>query len=129
FSYKKWIGILCFTSMILANLGLNQINLISVPILTTIYPLTIVLIILSFFHKYFKGYSSVYASSLTGTALISIGSGLKQSNIDIAFIENFYKYIPLYDSGIGWILPAVLGACIGYLFKVLGFGAKNTNLM
>lgn len=49
FSYKKWMGILCFTGMILANLGLNQINSISLPILTTIYPLTIVLIIYVFF--------------------------------------------------------------------------------
>ncbi|PES30644.1 branched-chain amino acid transport system II carrier protein [Bacillus cereus] len=119
FSYKKWIGILCFTSMILANLGLNQINLISVPILTTIYPLTIVLIILSFFHKYFRGYSSVYASSLIGTALISIAGGLEKSNINITFIEDFYKCIPLYEAGIGWILPAASGACIGYLWGIL----------
>lgn len=119
FSYKKWVGILCFTSMLLANLGLNQINLISVPILTIIYPLTIVLIILSFFHKYFKGYSSVYIGGLTGTALISIVGGLKQSNVDITFIENLYNFIPLYEAGIGWIVPAVLGSCIGYLWGVL----------
>ncbi|PES71906.1 branched-chain amino acid transport system II carrier protein [Bacillus cereus] len=119
FSYKQWIGILCFISMILANLGLNQIILISVPILTTIYPLTIVLIILSFFHKYFKGYSSVYIGSLTGTALISIVDGLKQSKIDMNFIENLYDFIPLYETGIGWALPAVLGAFIGYLWRIL----------
>lgn len=119
FSYKQWIGILCFISMILANLGLNQIILISVPILTTIYPLTIVLIILSFFHKYFKGYSSVYIGSLTGTALISIVDGLKQSEIYMNFIENLYDFIPLYETGIGWTLSAILGAFIGYLWRIL----------
>ena len=116
FSYKKCIGILCFTSMILANLGLNQINLISVPILTTIYPLTIVLIIMSFFHNYFKGYSSVYVGGLTGTALISIVEGLKQSNFKMEFIENIYVFIPLYEAGIGWLLPAFLGSVFGYLW-------------
>ncbi|PEK00222.1 branched-chain amino acid transport system II carrier protein [Bacillus wiedmannii] len=119
FSYKKWVGILCFISMILANLGLNQIILISVPILTIIYPLTIVLIILSFFHKYFKGYSSVYVGCLTGTALISIVDGLKQSKIEMNFIENLYDFIPLYEIGLGWILPAICGAFIGYLWGIL----------
>lgn len=119
FSYKKWVGILCFISMILANLGLNQIILISVPILTIIYPLTIVLIILPFFHKYFKGYSSVYVGSLTGAALISIIDGLKQSKIEMNFIENLYDFIPLYEIGLGWILPAIFGAFIGYLWGIL----------
>ncbi|PHE55166.1 hypothetical protein COF68_33135 [Bacillus toyonensis] len=105
--------------MILANLSLNQIILISVPILTIIYPLTIVLIILSFFHKYFKGYSSVYVGSLTGTALISIVDGLKQSKIEMNFIENFYDFIPLYEMRLGWILPAICGAFIGYLWGIL----------
>ncbi|EOO04676.1 hypothetical protein IAW_06080 [Bacillus cereus str. Schrouff] len=105
--------------MILANLGLNQIILISVPILTTIYPLTIVLIILSFFHKYFKGYSSVYVGSLTGTALINIVDSLKQSEIEMNFIENLYDFIPLYEAGLGWVLPAICGAFIGYLWGSL----------
>lgn len=119
FSYKKWVGILCFISMILANLGLNQIILISVPILAIIYPLTIVLIILSFLHKYFKGYSSVYVSSLTGTALISIIDGLKQSKIEMNFIENLYTFLPLYEAGLGWVVPAICGAFMGYLWGSL----------
>ncbi|MDY0854367.1 hypothetical protein SPE26_23280 [Bacillus thuringiensis] len=31
-------------------------------------------------------------------------------------IENIYDFIPLYEAGIGWILPAVLGSCVGYLW-------------
>ncbi|WP_410983374.1 branched-chain amino acid transport system II carrier protein [Bacillus cereus] len=119
FSYKTWIGILCFISMSLANLGLTQIILFSVPILTMIYPLTIVLIILSFFHKSFKGYSSVYVGSLAGTTFISIVDGLKQSNIEIHVIESLYHFIPLYTVGMGWILPAIFGACAGYLWGIL----------
>ncbi|WP_028402976.1 branched-chain amino acid transport system II carrier protein [Ectobacillus panaciterrae] len=121
FSYKSWIGILCLVSMAIANLGLTQIILISVPILTAIYPLTIVLIILSFFHKYFKGYSSVYAGGLIGTALISIVDSLRQSKIQLDFITNLYNHIPLYAEGVGWILPAILGAIIGYLWGNLQF--------
>ncbi|MED4584627.1 branched-chain amino acid transport system II carrier protein [Brevibacillus choshinensis] len=121
FSYKRWIGILCLVSMVIANLGLTQIILISVPILTAIYPLTIVLIVLSFLHKYFKGYPSVYAGGLIGTALISIVDSLKQSNIQFDFIINFYSHIPLYTEGVGWILPAIFGIAIGYLWGKLKF--------
>ncbi|OCA90424.1 branched-chain amino acid transport system II carrier protein [Bacillus sp. FJAT-27225] len=116
YSYKSWIALLCLVSLGISNLGLNQIILISVPILTAIYPLTIVLIILSFFHKNFKGYSSVYISALSGTALISIVDSLKQANFQLDFITNVFSYIPLYSEGLGWIIPAILGAFLGYLW-------------
>lgn len=117
FPYKRWIGILCLVSIAIANLGLTQIILISVPILTAIYPLTIVLIILSFFHRYFKGYPSVYVGGLIGTALISIVDSLKQSKFQLDFITNLYSHIPLYTEGVGWILPAIFGSIIGYSYS------------
>lgn len=117
FSYTVWTGIVCFTSMIIANLGLNQIIVFSVPILLVIYPLTIVLIILSFGHSLFKGYKSVYKISLLGTAMISLVDALQQSKfVDVSFITDVYRYLPLYEQGIGWVLPALVGACIGFLW-------------
>ncbi|AYB38096.1 branched-chain amino acid transport system II carrier protein [Brevibacillus laterosporus] len=122
FSYTVWTGIVCFTSMVIANLGLNQIIVFSVPILLVIYPLTIVLIVLSFGHSLFNGYKSVYKMSLLGTAMISLVDALQQSHIDVSFITDVYRYLPLYEQGIGWVLPALVGACIGFLW---GKGKEN----
>ncbi len=115
-SYFSWTAILCLISMILANLGLNQIILFSSPILTAIYPLTIVIILLSFSHKYFKGYRSVYIGAIVGTAFISLVGSLKEIGFHLNFIMDLYSYIPLYNIGLGWIFPAIIGSFIGYLW-------------
>ncbi|GAA0121037.1 MAG: branched-chain amino acid transport system II carrier protein [Clostridium argentinense] len=114
-SYKYWVTILSVSSMILANMGLTKILIISVPVLTAIYPMAITLIILSFAHNIFKGKSSVYKYSMIFVAFISIIEALKQSGLDVSIITNLFMYIPLYSEGLGWIIPAIIGGGIGFL--------------
>ncbi|MDZ5010944.1 branched-chain amino acid transport system II carrier protein, partial [Clostridium perfringens] len=46
-SYKNWVRILTISSMLLANMGLTKILIVSVPVLNAIYPISIMLIVLS----------------------------------------------------------------------------------
>lgn len=52
--YKILAISLCGFSAIVANIGLTQLIAISIPLLTAIYPLAIVLIFLTFFILYLK---------------------------------------------------------------------------
>ncbi len=52
-SYKTFIKILSVSSLIFANVGLTQILKFSVPILTAIYPMAIVLMILALLNRFF----------------------------------------------------------------------------
>jgi branched-chain amino acid:cation transporter, LIVCS family len=115
-SYNKWIGILCVVSVGVTNLGLDQIISFSAPIVSAIYPLTIVLIILALFHRMFHGHSAVYIGSLLATAFISIVDGLKQANIEMGEVERLYSHLPWYTAGLGWVVPAIAGAIVGYLW-------------
>ena len=63
-SYKNWVGILTFSSMVLANMGLNKILSISVPVLEMIYPIAIMLIVLAMLDNLFKGNRLVYRLSI-----------------------------------------------------------------
>lgn len=115
-SYKYWVTILSISSMILANMGLTKILIISVPVLTAIYPMAITLILLSFIHDFFKGKSSVYMCSMIFVSLVSIAEALKQSGFKVDVITNLFKHLPLYSMGLGWIAPAIIGATIGFIF-------------
>ncbi|PEY30285.1 branched-chain amino acid transport system II carrier protein [Bacillus cereus] len=128
FSYKSLAGTICVLGLLVANLGLTKIIAISVPILLVVYPIAIVLVLLSLLHKYFGGYRSVYVGSLIGAAVISIFDGLKQGNVPVTFITSYFESIPLYNEGIGWLLPALTGAIIGFLIAKLK-GAKPVPLM
>ncbi|MDQ0161052.1 branched-chain amino acid transport system II carrier protein [Aeribacillus alveayuensis] len=118
-TYKNAVFILSIFSGIIANVGLTQLIKFSIPILVAIYPLAIVLIGLSFLHNAFKGNRQVYGYSLFFTGIVSIVDGLKAANIQISVINEIFGFLPLFDLGVGWLLPAIVGAIIGYIRSLI----------
>lgn len=124
-SYKWFVAILCLVSFTIANFGLTNIIQFAVPVLMFLYPLAIVLILLALFSPLFGNKRSVYAVTMLLTFFVSIFDGYSTlvsslPGATIALFESiksFYvNYLPLYDIGLGWILPAVVGAIVGYLW-------------
>ncbi|MFP3919257.1 branched-chain amino acid transport system II carrier protein [Lysinibacillus telephonicus] len=124
-SYKLFVLILCFLSFFIANFGLNNIIQYAVPVLMLLYPLAIVLILLALCSSFFKLKQSVYATAMFFTFCVSFFDGYSTlvdtlpgaslplfESIKLFFMNN----LPLYDIGLGWIIPALLGTFIGYLW-------------
>ncbi|MDD3224482.1 MAG: branched-chain amino acid transport system II carrier protein [Clostridium sp.] len=117
-SYKKWVFILSFFSMITANVGLTQILKISVPILNAIYPMAIILMIMFLCNNLFNGSKYVYQFGMLFTSVFSIVDSLNGAVFNFSAVTNTFKYIPLYDKGLGWLLPALIGVLVGYIVSV-----------
>lgn len=122
-SYKKWACFFAVVSMIVSNAGLNKILEISVPILNAIYPVAIVLILLSFVHKLIKDYRFVYPIAILMTGITSTIYAFYQSNISIPLITSSISKIPFYDIGLGWIIPSIIGIFFGTLISI--YSKKN----
>jgi LIVCS family branched-chain amino acid:cation transporter len=118
-SYRGMCAILCAFSTAVANVGLTQLIAFSVPVLMAFYPIAIVLMLLTFLHKWFKGYRSVYVASIFLTALISLVDGAAMLGLPVEGITAVYNKLPLYSQGVGWILPALAGAVIGFLWGLI----------
>ncbi|UTR10236.1 branched-chain amino acid transport system II carrier protein [Evansella sp. LMS18] len=124
-SYKSFVFILSFVSFTIANFGLNNIIQFAVPVLMLLYPLAIVLILTALCSPLFSHKQSVYAVSMFLTFFVSIIDGysalsdsLPGATVSLLeAVKLFYiDYLPLYHLGLGWILPAVAGALIGYIW-------------
>lgn len=124
-SYRWFVLMLCVVSFAIANFGLNNIILFAIPVLMFLYPLAIVLILLALFSPLFKGKQSVYAVSMILTFFVSIIDGYSalaayfpEANVGLfESVKTFYvNYLPLYQIGLGWILPALVGAIIGLMW-------------
>lgn len=125
-SYRIWVGIVSLVSIGICNLGLDKIVSFSKPIVAIIYPISIVLIVLALICR--KEYSAVYRGSVIATALISVGAGLQEMNIEINILNEVYHYFPLYNIGLGWVIPSILGAISGYIWKIVsGHTMKEKN--
>lgn len=119
-SYKTFITIFSISSMIFANVGLTQILKFSVPVLTAIYPMAIVLMVLAILDNFFKGNSYVYLFTMLCASFVSIFDALGQFGIKV----NILNSLPFYSKGLGWIVPAAVGAIVGFIYGNL----KNKGL-
>lgn len=124
-TYNTFTIILSVFSMIFANIGLMKLISISVPVLVAIYPLAICLMFLTFTHALFKGKPEVYQGAFLFAFIVSFFDGLNAAGIKIQAVnELFTAILPLYSVGLGWIIPAVVGGILGYLFS--GMSKKKT---
>ncbi|MDY3947569.1 MAG: branched-chain amino acid transport system II carrier protein [Ezakiella sp.] len=102
-------------SFILSVFGVNQIIKLAVPILSTLYPSGLVLIILNLFRGKIK--RSVYRGGVYGALVMGVLYGIEAINPNLAIIQNFLYKLPLGSSGFAWIITALIGIAIGYFIN------------
>lgn len=119
-NYKKWAVLFCALSLLIANLGLNSIIAYSLPVLMFLYPLAITLIFLSLAGKFFaddkKVYINVTACTIFAAALDFLNAlpkGIKNLLHLKPLLAGVSRYLPLFEQGMGWVCPALLGLAIG----------------
>ncbi|SEP70789.1 branched-chain amino acid:cation transporter, LIVCS family [Virgibacillus subterraneus] len=117
FSYNWIILLVTVVSFLTANQGLNTIISISVPVLVFIYPIAIVLILLTYTQKLFNQSKAVYRGSILLTGIISLYDGLAAFGVQMPAITTAMEFLPFFELGLGWLVPAIIGGIIGYLFK------------
>lgn len=132
-SYKMFVLLLCVVSFSIANFGLNNIIQFAIPVLMFLYPLAIVLILLALSSSLFNNKQAVYASAMFLTFFVSLIDGYKALVISIpgaqlslldTVEQLFSDVLPLYDIGLGWILPAMIGVVIGLILP-----SKQTKII
>lgn len=130
-SYKVFVTIFSTFCLVVSNFGLTNIITYSVPVLMFLYPLAVVLMLLTFTSPLFNHSRVVYIAATAVAFMISIIDGLKTlcKTLEIDYfpwleaIITFYENIlPLYEEGLGWLLPVVavmiVTGVIARLFKM-----------
>lgn len=117
YSYKAFVIFFATLTFIIANFGLTNIITFSVPVLMFLYPLAIVLMLLTFLSPLFNHERLGYVTTIIATFLISIFDGLKSLCKSLG-IDNFawmkpviafyQQTLPMYNEGLGWLLPAII---------------------
>ena len=107
--YEHIVIFICVFSAIVSNLGVDKIIKIAVPILSLIYPVTIILVVLSLFKNL---NNMVLKGSAYFTLIISLLNVIDSLGINIKFIH----YLPFANLGFNWVLPAIIG---GILFNLI----------
>ena len=112
-SYKAIITVVVLFSWLVSNVGLTTLINTVLPVLVVLYPLVTVLVILSYFDRFWRGRTEVYAFSMAFALCFSIFDGFKEAHISLWGVTEFMMQLPLASLGIGWLIPAVVGFLIG----------------
>ncbi|WP_338754583.1 branched-chain amino acid transport system II carrier protein [Bacillus sp. FJAT-52991] len=116
-SYKNFVRLLIVISFAIANLGLTQIINISGPVLVMIYPFAIVLVLLSFVARFVSHSRGLYVGAITMTAIFSLNDGLTAFGLKIDALYQAISWVPFFSSGLGWVLPAIVGGIVGWMIS------------
>lgn len=114
-SYRNIILIVTIGGFIISNQGLDLIISYSTPILIFIYPITIVLVLLSFLYPFLKCSTYIYRGAILVTAIISLHDSLISLKIAIPVITPLINMLPFAAIGLGWLVPACIGGIVGKL--------------
>ncbi|MCG3087715.1 branched-chain amino acid transport system II carrier protein [Sporosarcina cyprini] len=127
-SYKAYVTIFSLFCFIVSNFGLDNIITYSIPVLLFLYPLAVVLMLLTFLSPLFDHSRIVYVSATAVAFLISLVDAISSFYASLeatrpAWLETMTafldKALPLYSHGLGWVLPVVIVILIsGLLVKV-----------
>lgn len=118
-SYRQWVILLTVFSFIVCNQGLNAILSISVPILNTLYPIAIVLILLGLCDRWIGKNPFIYPCTIVMVTLVSLIYSLDKLHLPLGFVRTLFGKLPLYEIGMGWVFAAVLTAALSFAFFFL----------
>lgn len=119
-SYSVFVVVICVSSAIISNLGLDMIIAVATPVLDIVYPPMLVLILLSWFGD--KLHKSVYVSSVAGSLIASVLATASLYGMSVPVVDS----LPLASLGLGWLTPAALFGLVAYLVSKVKFQNAQT---
>ena len=125
-SYRVWAVAFCAFSFLIANLGLDSIIAYSQPALMFLYPLAIVLILLTLGGWAFGDDRGVlrWTMGLTGVAAVfdllrALPAGTRAALHLEGAVGWADRWFPLAEYGFGWLCPALVGLAAGLIYRAV----------
>ncbi|MDM7856962.1 branched-chain amino acid transport system II carrier protein [Thiopseudomonas acetoxidans] len=103
--YQRTVVFFALFSLVVANQGLTQLIKVSVPALVGLYPLAIVLVLLSFLKPIWHNPGRVFKSVLLMTLVFGLVDALVVAGVDWQLLTVFQQ-LPLAHKQMAWVLPA-----------------------
>ncbi|HBT80060.1 MAG TPA: branched-chain amino acid transport system II carrier protein [Selenomonas sp.] len=119
-SYERLLAFSLLFSFLASNVGLTQIIALAVPFLVLIYPIVIVLVVLSMFESWIGTHYLVYRYAAYATLAFAVVDALNAAGFRSEALNALLaQYLPFYSITMGWLVPALIGAIVGWFVSSL----------
>ena len=120
--YETIVTVVCVFSLVVSNFGVDKIIQFSAPILTFVYPPTIVLVVFTLFGEFIKN-DNVFKFGTYAALFISILNIMSDFGVKVPLINN----LPLYSLGFNWVVPVIIASVIGFFVKSSRYKLKSES--
>ncbi len=120
--YETIVTVVCVFSLVVSNFGVDKIIQFSAPILTFVYPPTIVLVVFTLFGEFIKN-DNVFKFGTYAALFISILNIISDFGVKVPLINN----LPLYSLGFNWVVPVIIASVIGFFVKSSRYKLKSES--
>lgn len=103
-SYRTIVLIVTLFSWLVSNVGLTDLLAFSIPALVGLYPLSVVLVLLSLAHRLWKNPRVVFIPTLLVTLILGIFDGLAQAKLNY-LVPDAISQLWGAKQQLGWVLP------------------------
>ena len=123
-TYRAWQMLFTVFSFVVSNAGLSMIIKVSVPVLSALYPVSIVLVLLAFAHPLLRGrFVLVHPWTVACVGVVAFGDCLVKLaavfSLSLPVLPGLMGLLPLHDQQLGWLLPACVGLAAGVFHSLL----------
>lgn len=114
-NYTTYVAIFVLIGLMVTNLGLNVILDLATPLLVFIYPIAIVLIMLSLLEHITGGGKMMYRLSVFVASVYALYQVLESVGYEPGLLTRTLGIVPFFEYGLGWLFPAFVAGVIGYV--------------
>lgn len=113
--YAGWAAAFAVFSCVVSNVGLDTILTFSVPLLSALYPVSIVFVIMGMAHRACDHLPLTWPWAIGATTIVSVATALRDAFFAGTWLP--FDALPLASLGFGWLLPALCGAAVGAILS------------
>ena len=109
FGYRRWVVIMALACTLVANVGLNTLITVSIPVLVAFYPVAVALVLATYLQPLMRGPVLAYRLILSVALFFGLIDGLQAAGVDMSI----FHWLPMFDIGMAWVIPTVVASIIG----------------
>lgn len=103
--YKYVVIFFVLFSWAVSNQGLDQLIQVSIPVLTGLYPLAIVLVLLSLLDRFWHSKALVLRGTMLATLVFGVADGLLAAGLS-PWVPELFSRLPFAKQQMGWLVPS-----------------------
>lgn len=108
-SYRIWVVINALACMLVANVGLDTLITVSVPVLVAFYPVAVALVLATYLRPLMRAPIFSYRLIMAVALAFGIMDGLHAVGLSMST----FALLPMFDIGMAWVLPTCIATVIG----------------